>query len=208
MARRKLQPVREIDPAYTGGLGLTPRPSQPPASPVEPAPGPAQSNEPPAMPPAAADPEPEVSTGPAPAPTTPRTARPRPARTRPEAPPVAAPKKRIVIAVNARPLAMHVEQMAATGLPEQDVMKAAWRKTAARVALAPVFVEPPSADRAGGSTHVYSTTLTLDGSTLAALTEAQDPLGVKSPWSLVRGQIEPVFWAALDEVLAQVGRRT
>lgn len=204
MARRKLQAVREIDPAYTGGLELTPRPSPSPASPVEPTLESAQTNEPAAVTPAPPDPEPlqEVER----APTSSRTPATRPARTRPQAAPVAVPKKRIVIAVNARPLAKHVEQMATTGLPEQDVMKAAWRKTAARVALASAFVEPPSADRAGGSAHVYSTTLTLDGQTLAMLTEAQDPLGVKSPWSLIRGQIEPVFWAALDEVLAQVSR--
>ena len=34
------------------------------------------------------------------------------------------------------------------------------------------------------------------------LARDQDPLGVDSRWSLVRGQLEPLVWAEIDALLA------
>lgn len=107
--------------------------------------------------------------------------------------------------VRLRPLARQVDQIAATGLSPHQVIQAAWRKAAVGLSLSPTYVEPSPEPRAGLDNY-FTTTWRVDGDTLAALAQAHDPLGVAGSWFLIRGQVEPVFWQALDDMLAQLAQ--
>lgn len=230
MARYKLKPVLARDPEYSGALTIGTRQS---ASPEE-APGPALRDE--DLSPVVAEPqvtEPESEAAAAETPPTP--AAPNPAASE-SAPPAGAesgrhrrrapkvtpapepapipeedagsePKTNMVrVAVNVRPLARQAERIKATGLRPQDVLKAAWRTAVAGYTVTPSYVEAPAGKRAGGATFLYNTTLTVEQEPLAALAQANDPLGVKSAWWLIRGQLEPTFWAALDDLLTRLAK--
>lgn len=207
MVRRTFQQVKARDPDYAGGfsadewsLDATP----PAASPSEvAAPEPQEAPQ---------DARPSAEVQPPPVPPKPATtarATPRP-RTTPPAPPVeAAPKAtrpvsdRAYVPVRVRARADQVDRIVATGLRPGDVLKAAWRKASSGYEVGPEFVEPEPAGRAGGSLH-YNTTLIVDAAALAALAREHDPLGVRGGWWLLRGQVEPRLWDAIEEVLAQV----
>lgn len=124
------------------------------------------------------------------------------------APPVGArPAERVVVAVNTRPLAGQVERIRACGLPVRDLMKAAWRQATAGLLIDATYVPPPRVDYAPGAAFRFSTTWTIAAEPLATLADEHDPLGVRGSWALIRGQVEPVVWAALDDVLARMAER-
>lgn len=230
MARYKLKPVLARDPEYSGAVTIGTRQSAPP----EEAPGPALRDQ--DLSPVVADPpvtEPESEAPAAETPPTPAAPDPaasettplagaEPSRPRRRAPKVtpapeptpipeedaeSEPKTNMVrVAVNVRPLARQAERIKATGLRPQDVLKAAWRTAVAGYTVTPSYVEAPAGKRAGGATFLYNTTLTVEQEPLAALAQANDPLGVKSAWWLIRGQLEPTFWAALDDLLTRLAK--
>ena len=111
---------------------------------------------------------------------------------------------KVHVPVRLRPLAEQVDRIAATGLRPRDVLKAAWRKATSGYVLGPDYIPAPSVSRAGGATIFFNTTLTVDSQALSALARVHDPLGVQGGWWLLRGQVEPRFWAAIEDVLAQV----
>lgn len=233
MARYKLKPVLARDPEYSGAVTIGTRQSAPPEEAPGPAlrdehPSPVVAD------PQATEPEseaPAAETLPAPAapdpassetapiagaePSRPRrrtpnvtkvTKAPEPAPV-PEEDAESEPKTNMVrVAVNVRPLARQAERIKATGLRPQDVLKAAWRTAVAGYTVTPSYVEAPAGKRAGGATFLYNTTLTVEQEPLAALAQANDPLGVKSAWWLIRGQLEPTFWAALDDLLTRLAK--
>ena len=226
MARRTIQETLASDPAYSGAFdakrtadsAVTPirRPPspQPPeqqgpstkanievsVEPVEaarlepslqPAPEPVAT---PAPPPPAA---PQLIHAAAPTPAPNVTAKVR--RTEDLAAPPRTP-----VSVRLRPLATQAERISASGLNPRQVMKAAWRKATESFTVGPAFVAMSEEERASGATFQFETTLMVDAQALAALAQERDPLGVESPWSLMRGQIEPSFWTELDAILAQL----
>jgi hypothetical protein len=230
MARYKLKPVLARDPEYSGAVTIGTRQS---ASPEE-SPGPAlrdqdlspviadpQVTEPESEAPAAETPLTPAAPSPAASETTPLAGA-EPSRPRHRAPkvtpapePVPIPEEdagseprtnMVRVAVNVRPLARQAERIKATGLRPQDVLKAAWRTAVASYTVTPSYVEAPAGKRAGGATFLYNTTLTVEQEPLAALAQANDPLGVKSAWWLIRGQLEPTFWAALDDLLTRLAK--
>ncbi len=107
-----------------------------------------------------------------------------------------------------RPLLEQVDRIDATGLPPQRVLKAAWQRAAARYTLGPSYIEPAATDRSEGREYGFSTTLRLDADALSTLLHEHDPLRITPYWSLIRGQVEPLFWQALDEVLAELDKVT
>ena len=107
-----------------------------------------------------------------------------------------------------RPLLAQVPRIEATGLPPQRVLKAAWQRTAPRYTLAPSYVEPLDVERSLGREYGFSTTLRLNADALTTLLHLHDPLKITPYWSLIRGQVEPLFWQALDEVLAELDDAT
>lgn len=116
--------------------------------------------------------------------------------------------ERVVVAVNTRPLAGQVERIRASGLPIRDLMKAAWRQATTGLTLEATYVPPPRAHCAPGAAYRFSTTWTIEAEPLATLAEEHDPLGVRGSWALIRGQVEPAVWTALDDVLARMAERS
>lgn len=124
-----------------------------------------------------------------------------------EEPALSAERRRLAVAVNVRPLATQAARIAATSLPCRDILKAAWRKAIADLTVDARYVAPAKAKLAGGADTRFVTSLSVDEDALTVLAREHDPLGVKSHWSLIRGQVEPAVWKALDEVLARVAER-
>lgn len=206
MVRRTFQQVKARDPDYAGGFSaddwnLGGAPLVAPPSP-EAAPEPQEA-------PQDARPSAEVQPAPTPAKAAPGArAAPRPRPTPPVTPAEVAPEAvrsaaRAYVPVRVRARADQVDRIVATGLRPGDVLKAAWRKASSGYTVGPEFIEPAPAGRAGGSLH-YNTTLIVDAAALAALAREHDPLGVRGGWWLLRGQVEPRLWDAIEEVLAQV----
>lgn len=113
-------------------------------------------------------------------------------------------QRKALVSVRARPLAAQAERIASTGLHPRQVMKAAWRRAVEGYSVGPTYIEPGNSERAGGPANLWETTLTVDAEALEVLARRHDPLGVEGGWWLIRGQLEPAFWTALDEVLAQL----
>ena len=110
------------------------------------------------------------------------------------------------VSVRLRPLASQTERLDATGLKPKQVMKAALRKAMEGFTVGPDYIEPSKDARAAGSTYIFDTTLTVDAEALTRLRQKHDPLGVEGQYWLMRGQIEPAFWTALDDTLAQLAQ--
>lgn len=208
MVRRTFQQVKARDPSYTGSFGedewnLDPSTSSAPSAPHEAQPVSEEATQD-ASPPAEAQPAPAP---PKAHPTAHAAPHSRPA-------PPAIPVKpaqvdarsaagRAYVPVRVRARADQVDRIVATGLRPGDVLKAAWRKASSGYTVGPEFIEPAPSGRGGGSLH-FNTTLIVDADALAALASQHDPLGVRGGWWLLRGQVEPRLWDAIEEVLAQV----
>lgn len=118
-----------------------------------------------------------------------------------------AARGKATVTVRVRPKAAQVERIAATAHPPKRVMKAAWRRAVEGYVLRPEYVEPVEGERAGGRDGFYSTTITVDAAALAALVREHDPLGTQGAWWVLRGQLEPLFWVALDGLLDELERK-
>lgn len=211
MAPRTIQQVLKIDPEYTRTVdpGRTdPAPSAEAATPPPPAP-----TEAPKRPRAARrmiETLPDVATVETPPPAAPPRAAASPSGSMPQ---VSANSRRGArkgeasterVSVWIRPRQDQVDRIAATGLPPQHVLKAAWRRAAPRCTVGPSYIEPSPVARAEGVEYRFASSLRLDADAVTALARAQDRLGIRSRWSLVCGQVEPLFWGAVDEVLTQI----
>lgn len=206
MPRRTFQQVIARDPAYSGSFGtdqvskvepLTPKELPPPVGEPSQAPEvvqPAQEKPSPPMP--------SLVPGSGLAPSRPQL---QPGGLADVAERPSHPiRRKVHVPVRLRPLAEQVDHIAATGLRPRDVLKAAWRKATSGYVLGPDYIAPASVSRAGGAASFFNTTLTVDAEALAALARVHDPLGVQGGWWLLRGQVEPRFWGAIEDVLAQV----
>lgn len=205
MVRRTFQQVKARDPDYAGGFSADEWNLDATTSAASPSPeAPPKSQE--AL--SSAEVEPRIP--PKAASAARAASRRRPTLAAPPveaAPQVARPRsERAYVPVRVRARADQVDRIVATGLRPGDVLKAAWRKASSGYEVGPEFVEPEPAGRGGGSLH-YNTTLIVDAAALAALAREHDPLGVRGGWWLLRGQVEPRLWAAIEEVLAQVASR-
>lgn len=233
MARYKLRPVLARDPEYSGALTIGTHQSAPSEDARSPTLG-DEAQTPAVADPQVTTPEPETpapettlaSAVSEPAasetashigaePSRPRRRAPKaaPVPPAPEPDPIAeedteseSKANMVRVAVNVRPLARQTERIKATGLRPQDVLKAAWRTAVAGYTVTPSYVEAPAGKRAGGAVFLYNTTLTVEKEPLTALAQANDPLGVKSAWWLIRGQLEPTFWTALDDLLTRLAK--
>jgi len=107
------------------------------------------------------------------------------------------------VTLDLRPLLRQVAPIAATGIAPGQVLRAAWLRALPGLVLRPTYAERSREERAGPGSRIR-TTLAVDAGTLAALARAADPLGVEGPWFLLRGQVEPAFWSALDALLGEL----
>lgn len=212
MGRRTIQEVLASDPNYSGTFdanGVVGSPRTPASKPQAPqrreqqSPTTGTGNDVDDGGPEVVRVEPAAQPTPAPSPKAARAPAPVPKARKAEA---VRAQARTPVSVRVRPLATQADRIAATGVKPRQVMKAAWRQAVESCTVGPAFIDPPEDERAAGLAFQFETTLMVDADALAALAHERDPLGVESPWSLIRGQLEPTFWAALDAILAQLAK--
>lgn len=116
-------------------------------------------------------------------------------------------ERRVMVNVQLRPLAAQAKRIEAAGLSMDSMLRAAWRQATAGLTLGPTYVEAPQAERAEGPDTVFRTTIRVDAAVLEELGKEHDFYGIAPPWSLLRGQVEGVFWKALDDVLERLAAK-
>lgn len=208
MALRKVQDLLRTDPRYSQSFeaNATVSPAEPPSRVTResqsqdghPSPGSkeaqasATANEPArSEPPAAA--QVELSKQPAPQPT-PKARKEADAPSQGQRP----------VSFRLHPLKTQVERIDAAGMEPRVIMRAAWRQAVASCTVQPTFIEPSKAEQVTSRTYLFDSTLNVDAEVVAKLAREHDRLGVKGHWWLIRGQLEPAFWTALDAVLDQL----
>ena len=113
-------------------------------------------------------------------------------------------ERRVMVNVQLRPLAAQEERIEAAGLSMDSTLRAAWRQATASLTLGATYVAPPKAERTEGQGAAFRTTMRVDAAVLDELAREHDFYGITPPWSLIRGQVEGVFWKALDDVLKRL----
>lgn len=110
--------------------------------------------------------------------------------------------RKIDIRVNA--LKRQETALRACGVDPAHVVRAALRRAIRDWSLSPVFAPPAEDARTRNTRWQARTTLAVDSTALAGLLRRHDPLDVLSKWALIRGQVEPRVWAAIDAILAEI----
>lgn len=113
------------------------------------------------------------------------------------------------VALTAYPTEAHraeLEALASETIAAMDIVKLAGRRAAAKFAPSAKFQPAPDVARMGTS-HRYTTTKQVRVDVLERLHDAVNPLRLKSDNQVLRGQFEPLLWAELDAVIAELKRR-
>lgn len=84
-----------------------------------------------------------------------------------------------------------------------DIVRVAGRATMAAFEPNSNFVEAEDVKRLGAA-YRYRTSKNVEVNVLNALHEENNPLSLHSDFTMIRGQIEPLFWAKLDEVVKKL----
>lgn len=92
------------------------------------------------------------------------------------------------------------------GIIPAQVVRAAMRRAVKSWEIRRDFVPPQDVPRAKHPSWVVRTSLAVPAATFDRLQAERDPLGVCSRWSLVRGQLEPLVWQEIDQLLASFAR--
>ncbi len=114
----------------------------------------------------------------------------------------------IQIDVRATALDRQAGALSSCGIAPAQVIRAALRKAVKRWSLGPTYVPPAQDKRAGDASWTARTSVAVPAAVFDRLQAAQDPLGVCSRWSLVRGQLEPLIWEEIDALLASLQEDT
>ena len=110
--------------------------------------------------------------------------------------------RKIDIRVNA--LERQEEALIDCGVDPAHVIRAALRRAVKTWQLGQEFVPPSEEQRTRITEWRARTSLAVDAVALTALLRVHDPLDVLSKWSLIRGQVEPRVWAAIDSLLVEI----
>lgn len=110
--------------------------------------------------------------------------------------------KSIQIDVRATALDRQAAALSSCGIAPAQVIRAALRKAVKRWQLSPTYMPLAPHKRAGDGSWTARTSVAVPAAVFDRLQAAQDPLGVCSRWSLVRGQLEPLVWEEIDVLLA------
>ena len=111
--------------------------------------------------------------------------------------------RKVDIRVNA--LERQEEALIDCGVDPAHVIRAALRRAVKTWQLDPHFVAPSEEQRTRITEWRARTSLAVDAGAVTALLRAHDPLDVLSKWTLIRGQVEPRVWAAIDAILIELG---
>lgn len=115
------------------------------------------------------------------------------------------PTRKIDIRVNA--LERQETALATCGVEPAHVVRAALRRAVKNWHLSPVFAPAPEERRTRNTHWQARTSLAVDATSLGVLLRVHDPLDVLSKWALIRGQVEPRIWDAIDAILEEIADR-
>jgi len=110
----------------------------------------------------------------------------------------------IQIDVRVTALARQEAALLGCGIAPAQVIRASLRRAVKRWKLAADYVAPPPDRRARDASWTARTSIAVPAALFDRLQAGQDPLGVCSRWSLVRGQLEPLIWEEIDALLASL----
>ncbi|WP_112309797.1 hypothetical protein [Pseudogemmobacter bohemicus] len=113
-------------------------------------------------------------------------------------------KASIQIDVRVNALKRQEQELVSCGIAPRQVIRAALRKAVKRWAISASYTHPSNDRRAGQASWTVRTSVAVPAAIFDRLLADQDPLGVDSRWSLVRGQLEPLVWAEIDALLASL----
>lgn len=119
------------------------------------------------------------------------------------------PKEKKQVNLMLFPLVRHragLDHLTSLGVPGSDVVKIAGRRTIAGFEPKASFIELPDAERLPAS-QAYKTNKTVDASIVTKVRSQADPLNLRGDGSLLRGQVEPLFWQELDAVILELKER-
>lgn len=108
------------------------------------------------------------------------------------------------IDVRVTALARQEAALLGCGIAPAQVIRASLRRAVKRWELLPSYVAPSRDRRAKDASWTARTSIAVPAALFDRLQAAQDPLGVCSRWSLVRGQLEPLIWEEIDALLASL----
>ena len=206
MARKKITSLLGDDPVYSKQFGDKPKQSDPTPKPEQ-----VKAEKPAASP----SPAPKLGTETKPPATKPAaTPKAISSQKTPEskpAPKPKAPKKPATRAVHVRaaPKKDHgpgLDALEAAGLPASDVVRLAGKRAIDKFELRPKYVAPDEAERLP-SNMSFRTMKTLDAQVLDKLRDQADPLRLRSDAAVIQGQLEPVFWSELTNLIKELRKQ-
>ena len=107
------------------------------------------------------------------------------------------------------PLVRHLadlDHLSSLGISGPDVIKIAGRRVIADFEPKAAYIGQAEEDRLSAQ-HAYKTTKKVDADMMDRMRAETDPLNLRADGSLLRGQIEPLFWQELDAVIVELKGR-
>lgn len=108
----------------------------------------------------------------------------------------------VQIDVRVTALASQETGLLTCGIAPRQVIRAALRKAVKKWTISALYSPAPAIRRARPRDWTVRTSIAVPAAIFDRLLVEQDPLGVDSRWSLIRGQLEPLVWAEIDALLA------
>jgi hypothetical protein len=200
MARKSIPTILKSDPNYVRQFVVAIPPARQPEQIAQPVPV-AEAVAPPAKP--ASNPRPKRAAA--------QTKQePAPSQVVPKAPPQTSASSKTIVALTLGALKRHVPDLtdlAGAGVSSHDVLRLAGRALTDKYRFEPRYVPPVEAERAGKSFGYFRSTRELPTAELDRLAVKHDPLGLNGSFSLIKGQIEPLFWQCLDDTIEDLKKR-
>ncbi|RRH72073.1 hypothetical protein [Falsigemmobacter faecalis] len=110
----------------------------------------------------------------------------------------------IQIDIRVTALARQHAAITASGIAPPQIIRAALRKAAKSWRPQALYVAPMAAERCRERAWMIRTSLAVPEAVFDRIQAKQDPLGVCSRWSLLRGQLEPLVWQEIDWLLKRI----
>lgn len=112
--------------------------------------------------------------------------------------------KTIQIDIRVTALARQHAAITASGIAPPQIIRAALRKAAKNWRPQALYIAPKAAERSRERGWIIRTSLAVPEAVFDRIQAKEDPLGVCSRWSLLRGQLEPLVWQEIDWLLTRI----
>lgn len=113
------------------------------------------------------------------------------------------------VSITLYPLESHkadLDALVTEKISVSDIVRTAGRKTIREFSPSSTFVPAQDVKRLGLQ-YALRTSKNVESATLKKLHDENNPLELHSDFTMIRGQIEPIFWNKLDELIEHLKRR-